>query len=279
VVKVVTDSTSDIPPEVAQELGITVVPLFVHFDTEEVYRDRVNLSMEEFYQKLVSGKTFPTTAAPSPGAFAEAFDKLAEETDEILTIVISSKYSATYDAALNGVEQRKRKQCRVEVIDSLNTLMGLGLLVIAVAKEAKAGQNLDELTDIVRKSMPKAHARFTMDTLEYLRRGGRVGTAKAFLSTLLGFKPIIEVKDGYTSGIGRVRSRAKAMEHLIDFAKSFPRIKELAVGYTTTPEDASMLAQRLDPIFPKERIYISIIGSVTGAHVGPGGLEVAVLEE
>ena len=276
-VKIVTDSTADLSSEITQELGITVVPLWVHFGTD-AYRDRVDLTMEDFYRRLVTSKVFPTTSAPSPGAFAEAFDKLAEETDEILAVVISTKYSATYDSALKGREERKRKDCRVELIDSLTTVMGLGLLAIAAAKEAQTGKSLDQMVDVVKKSMSKIHVRFTMDTLEYLRKGGRIGTAKAFLGTILHFKPIIGVINGYTEGVGRVRSRAKATEYLIDFAKGFTNIRELAVGHTTTPEDALRLAESLAPVFPKERIYISRIGAVTGAHIGPGALEVALLE-
>jgi len=179
-VKIVTDSTSDLSLDLAQEFGITIVPLNVHFGPDEVYRDRVDLSMEEFYRKLVSSKTVPTTSTPSPGAFAEAFDKLSEETNEILAVVISTKYSATYNAALKGKEEMKRRDCRVEVIDTLNTIMGLGLMAIVAAKEAQKGANLEQLSSMVKELIPKAHARFSMDTLEYLRKGGRIGTAKSF---------------------------------------------------------------------------------------------------
>lgn len=276
-VRIVTDSTSDIPPQVAQELGITVIPLYVHFGTE-VYRDGIDLSPAEFYQKLVTSKFLPTTSTISPGEFAEICDELAEQTDEILTIVISSKLSATYDVALHGMELRKRKDCQVEVIDSQLVLMALGLIAIAAAKEAQAGSSLEQIADMVKKTLPKTNVRMAFDTLEYIRKGGRIGRAKALLGTLLSFKPILTLKDGETTPIARERTRGRAIEHLRRFATGFTNIKEIAVEYTTTPEEATFLAQRLDPLFPKERIYISTVGSVMGTHLGPGALGVALLE-
>ena len=137
-VKIVTDSTSDISPQIAQELGITIIPLNVHFGTD-VYRDGVDLSAAEFYRKLTASKALPTTSTISPGQFTELCDQLSEQTDEILGIFISSKMSATYDAAFQGKELRKNKNCRVEVIDSGLVSMALGMAVITAAREANAG--------------------------------------------------------------------------------------------------------------------------------------------
>jgi DegV family protein with EDD domain len=276
-VRIVTDSTADIPPQVAKELGIWVIPLYVHFGSE-VYRDGVDLSAAEFYQKLRNSKSLPTTASVSPSEFAQVCDQLAEDTDEVLAIMISSKMSSTYDVAFQGKELRKRKDCRVEVIDSQLVLMALGLIVIAAAKEAQAGANLDQVIDMVRRATPKVHARMAFDTLEYLRKGGRIGAAQALLGTLLSFKPILTIKDGIATPVARERTWAKAVEHLQRFATSFSNIREMAVEYTTIPEEATALAQYLDGIFPKERIYISTVGVVTGTHLGPGALGVGVLE-
>ena len=277
-VKIVTDSTSDITSQIAQELGITVVPYFVHFGTE-AYRDRIDLSSEEFYAKLKSAKTLPTTAAPPPGAFAEAFDKLAEETDEVLAIIISSNLSAGYDSALKGEEQRKKKDFRVEIINTPFATIQLGILVVAAAKEAQTGASLEQVIDIVRGTIPKIHLRIAFDTLEYLRRGGRVGRSRALMGGLLNIKPITTIRDGHVEPIGRERSRAKAIEHLFNFAKGFTNIKELMIGHAACLDDAMMLAQRLNPIFPKERMYICPIGPVVGTHLGPGALNIAILEE
>jgi DegV family protein with EDD domain len=276
-VKIITDSTCDIPPQVANELGITIVPLYVHFGTE-VYRDGIDLSHAEFYRKLTSTKSLPTTSTISPGEFAEIYNSLADQTDEILAIVISSELSATYDAALQGRELIQAKECRVEVIDSRLVLMALGLVVIEAAKGAQTGANLAQIVDSARNAMPRIHVRMAFDTLEYVRRGGRIGAAQALIGTLLKFKPILTIKDGITIPVGRERTRAKAIEHLHKFATSFANISEMAVEYTTTPDEASAFAQHLGSIFPKERIYMSTIGSVMGTHLGPGALGVAILE-
>lgn len=277
-VKIVTDSVSDIPPKVAEELGITVVPLYVRFGVE-TYRAGVELSTEEFYHRLISSRTFPTTAAPSPGDFAEVYDKLAEETDEILSIHVTSRLSAVYDAALRGMEQMKMKRkCRVEVVDSQSAIMAQGLIVITAANETRSGSNLDQIANKVKEVIPKAQLRMCFDTLEYLRRGGRIGRAQALLGSMLRVNPILGMKDGEAYPVGRERSRAKAIEALYNFAKSFPSIRGLAVEYATTPEEAEALAQRFNHIFPREHIHISEVSPVVGAHVGPHVIGVAILE-
>ena len=276
-VKLVTDSTADIPPQVASALGIHVVPLYVHFG-DEVYRDGVDLSPPEFYRKLATSKSLPTTATVSPVEFGQIYDNLSEDSDEILVIVLSSELSATYQVALHGKELSQKKDCRVEVIDSRLVLMPLGLVVIAAAKEAQAGARMDQVMDTAKQAMSRVHVRMAFDTLEYVRRGGRIGAARAFLGTLLNIKPILTIRDGVTTPVARERTRAKAVEHLRRFAAGFTNIKEMAVEYTTTPEEAVALAQSLDPVFPKERIYISSIGAVMGTHLGPGALGVAILE-
>jgi len=278
-VKVVTDSTSDLTPEIASELGITVVPLNVHFGTEigtETYRDGVDLTTEDFYRKLEQSKTLPTTSAPAPGTFAEVYDKLAKETDEILTITISSKLSATYKAAVDGKELRKSK-ARLEIIDSLSAIAGLGLIVISASKAAKAGASLDEVIDVVRSSMGRVDFRMAFDTLEYLRRGGRIGTAQAFLGSALKINPILSIRDGLTEGVTRVRCRAKAIDYLCDFVMGFPDVEEVAIEDATTPDEAEILAERLGSRFPRERIYWMKVSPVIGTHVGPHVLGVGVL--
>ena len=276
-VKLVTDSTADIPPEVASELGICVVPLYVHFG-EEVYRDGVDLTPSEFYRRLTANKTLPTTSTISPGEFAQLFDSLAEENDGILAVVISSELSATYEAAVQGKQLMKAEQCSVEVIDSRLLVSALGLVVIAAAKEAKSGASLDELVNVVNSAASRVHVRMAFDTLEYVRRGGRIGAAQAFLGTLLNLKPILTVKDGVTAPVVRERTRAKAIEHLCRFAAGFPKIEEMAVEYTTTPKEALEMVEYLGHVFPKERIYVSTVGAVMGTHLGPGALGVAILE-
>ena len=274
-VKIVTDSTSDLTPEIAGELGITVVPLYVHFGTE-AYRDGIDLTTKDFYRKLVQSKTSPTTAAPAPGTFAKVYDRLAQETDEILAIFISSKLSATYEAAVEGKELRKSEP-RLEIIDSLWVTMGLGLIVISAAKAAQAGASLDEVINVAHSSMRRVDFRMAFDTLEYLRRGGRIGTAQAFLGSMLKVNPILTIEDGYTEAVARTRSRTKAIDYLYDFAMSFAHIEEMAIEDATTPDEAEMLVERLSTKFPRERIYRTRVSPVVGTHVGPHVLAVSVL--
>jgi len=274
-VKIIADSLGDVPPEVAKELGITTIPIHVIFGTES-FRDGIDLTTEQFYERLAHGKIFPTTAVPSIGTFVEAFDKLAEETDGILAITFSQKLSATYETALQAVEQMKKK-CQVEVIDSQTAAMAEGLLVIAAAKAAKAGASLDEVVKLTRNNISRVEIRMAFDTLEYLKRGGRIGRAQALLGSVLRLHPVLGIKDGELFPFAKERSRAKAIDYLYNFAMSFSNIEGMAVEDATTPDEADMLVERLSSKCPKERIYRSKVSPVLGAHVGPHVLSVSVL--
>ncbi len=275
-VKLVTDSASDLPPEVAKELGIILVPLHIQFGSE-TYKDRVDLSPEEFYDKLEHSSVLPTTAAPSPGMFAEVFDDLAAKYSQILGVFVSRKLSATYDAALQGIKLMKRK-CQVELVDSTLGIMGEGLLVMEAAKKAIAGASLNELINLMSETIPRIHVRVTLDTLEYLARGGRIGRVQAFLGAMLRMNPIIGLKDGVAFPAARVRSRAKATEWLFEFASKFSKVRALAVEYGTNVAEAKAFAGRMASVFPKASIYMSNVSPVIGTHTGPNLLSVTVLE-
>ena len=274
-VKIVTDSVSDIPPKVAKELGITIVPLHVRFGTE-VYRDGVDLTADQFFDRLPRSKILPMTSVPSPGDYADVYNKLAEETDEILVITLTSKLSGTNDVAKQSIGLTKNK-CRIEVIDSQLAVMGQGLIVITAARAARAGANFDEVLDIVNHNIPRVDFRAAFNTLEYLERGGRIGKAQAFLGSILKINPIIGMKDGLVIPRGKERSRDKAIEHLFNFAMSYSYIEEMAIEYATAVDEAETLVDRLSSRFPKERIYLSRTGPVIGTHTGPSLLIVTVL--
>lgn len=276
-VRIITDSTADIPPQVAAEYGIRVMPLYVHFGND-VFRDGIDLTAEDFYPKLVANKTLPTTSTVAPVEFAAICDELSKETDEILAVTISSKLSATYDVALQGRDLRKDKKCRVEVFDSKLFSMALGLVVIGAAARAREGATLDDVLAFSKGLYSRMHVRMTFDTLEYVRKGGRIGAAEAFMGRMLDVKPILTLKDGMATPVVRRRTRAKAIEYLRRFAAGFHDIADLAVAYTTKPEDAIGLVNDLDEVFPKERTYLSVIGPVLGTHLGPGALGIAVVE-
>ena len=273
-VKIVTDTSADLPSVVIKELGITVIPLLVRFG-ERVYRDGIDLTSERFYEKLKESKTLPATSVPSPGTVAEVYDRLAEETDEILAIIHSSKLSGTYDVALLGVGLMKRK-CRVEVIDSGWAIMAQGFIVMEAAKAARAGASLDEVIEIARKTIPRVDFLSTFDTLEYLRMGGRIGKAQAFLGSMLNVNPLITLSDGVVKPVGRVRSRARAIDRLYDFAMGYSHIEAMAVEDGACSDEAEALVKRLSAKFPKENIYRSKMTPAIGTHTGPGLLLVAV---
>jgi DegV family protein with EDD domain len=275
-VKVVTDSCSDITPQLAQKLGVRVAPLYVHFGNE-VYRDNVDLSTEGFYNRLQQGKIVPTTSTFAPGFAAELFSELAAETNEILTITISQLLSGTYGAALQG-KAMVTKDCRIEVIDSQTAIGGQMLLTIKAAQIANSGAGLDQVAGWVRGAIPRVHVRMSFDTLEYLRRGGRIGKAQAFLGTLLKVNPVLSLKDGGTFPIARPRNRAQAMDFLADFVKGFENIEALAIEDATTPDEVEVLAERLKDFVPPESTYRSKVSPVVGAHVGPHVLAVSLLE-
>jgi DegV family protein with EDD domain len=274
-VKIVTDSVSDISPGTAAELGITVVPLNVVFGNE-IYRDGVDLTTDEFYRKLENSKNLPTTSTPPLQSFIELYHRLAKETDEILVITISRKLSATGEAARKAVESYENG-CRIEVFDSQFAVMAEGLLVIAAAKAALAGKSLDDIVRLAKTNIPRTEMRMAFDTLEYLKRGGRIGKAKALMGSMLKVNPIIGIKDGETFPIRNERSRAKAMNYLYEFIMAYSNIEELAIEDATTPDEADALSERLEGKFPRERIYRSKVSPVIGANVGPSVIGVAVL--
>jgi DegV family protein with EDD domain len=274
-VKIVTDSVADIPPQIIAKLGITVIPVLLRFG-EEVLRDGIDITTDHFFERLASSPIMPTTAVPSLDMFARAYARLGEETDEILVIMLSSKLSGMYNAALQSSKLVENRY-RIEVIDSQCAVMAQGLLVIRAAQAAREGARLDELLALVKRDMPRVEIRAAFDTLEYLKRGGRIGKAQAFLGSMLKINPIITIKDGVVEPSGRAHTRAKAMDHLVEFVASYKHVEEVAVEDAACPADNDYLVKRIGKIFPVERIYRSRATPVIGTHTGPGLLVVTVL--
>jgi DegV family protein with EDD domain len=274
-VAIVTDSVADLPPQVAEELGITVVPLVVRFGTD-LYRDGLDLSPDQFYERLKTSKALPATSVPPPMAYADAYDKLAEKTNEIVVTSVTSKLSATYQVALQAVGLMKKK-CRVEVLDSQWAIMAEGFITIAAAKTAQSGAKLDEVLDVARRTRNRVDMYAAFDTLEYLERGGRIGKAQAFLGSLLKVNPIIGLKDGEVYPLARERSRTKAIDRLYNFAASFGTVEALAVEYAADLDEANRLVQRLHSKYPQVPIYLTRASPVIGTHTGPGLIVVSVL--
>ncbi len=276
-VKIVTDSTSDLPPHLVQELDITVVPAYVGFGGK-TYRDGIDISQEEVYQKMVTENIPATTSQPPPADFADAYKKLLKETDEIASIHVTSKLSGVYNSALQGKDMVKGEN-RIAVVDSLSTSMGLGLITITAARLAKTGENLTTIIEEIRQSIPNIHIWAVFDTLKYALQGGRLGKAKALLGSALPVKAILTMRDGELHPIGFVRTRAKGIERLIDNFKNAVNVQEVAVVHSTTPDDAQTLKERISAIFDKGSIHISRLGPALGVHAGPGALVLALREK
>jgi DegV family protein with EDD domain len=275
-IRIVTDSTADLPPKLAKELGITVVPIYVRFG-EEVYRDGVDISEDEFYQRLEKTTVHPSTVQPGPQDFLEVYRKLSKGADGIVSIHISTKLSGTYNSALMAKDMLDTG-CPVEVIDTQSVTMGLGLVAIVAANAAKSGEKLDKIVKEAKKAAPKIRLLCLFDTLKYLLLGGRIGKAKALLGSILNVKPMLSVKDGEVIPAGQARTRAKGIDKLCEFTQNAKKIQDLAVVYSTTPDEAQNLAERLGSIFERKRIKISRVGPSLGVHMGPGALVVAIRE-
>jgi DegV family protein with EDD domain len=273
-VKVVTDSSADLPEELVKELGITVVPLYVRFG-EEVHRDRVTISEDEFYRRLESDPIHPTTIQPGPQDFLEVYQNECAGADGIVSIHISGKLSGTVNSALMARDMLENG-CPVEVVDSLAVTMGLGLVVIAAARVAKAGGAMDKVVTAAKEAIPQVNFLALFDTLKYILLGGRIGKAKALLGSILNVKPILTLKDGEVVPCTQVRNRAKGMDRLFDFVKNATDVQDVAVVYSTTPDEAQRLAERIGSVFDREKIRIARIGPVLGVHMGPGTLIVVI---
>ena len=274
-VRVVTDSSCDLPPEVCEQLGIEVVPLTIRFGDRE-FVDRKELTTEAFWQQLEAASVLPETAAPSVGAFEEAFRALhADGADGIVCINLSAQLSATMQSAqvaakaLDGL-------CPIEVIDSQSASMGIGNLILRAARRAAEGADVDTITNEVidRRSRQRLFA--TLDTLEYLKKGGRIGGARALLGSMLSIKPIIAVVDGAVEEAGKVRTRSKALQFILDRIP-VGNVESICVLHSAAA-DLDNFLELVQPKVPDAELIVGRIGPVVGVHVGPGALGLTWIE-
>lgn len=275
-IKVVCDSTADIPADIVKKYGISIVPINIIFGTE-TFRDGIDITAEQFYNKLVESHIHPTTSAQSPGYFSELFTKLSKETNEILVVLFSSKISATYESAIQA-KALVGDIARIEIIDSGQACGALGLPVIKAAEAIKNGAKMDEVIALVTDLCSRSHAYVIFDTLEYLRKGGRIGRASALLGGLLKITPILTLRDGVVTPVQRTRSRTQAIDALVNLVKNARSIESMMLQDATTPDDLEILANKVSEYYPKEKTYRSKFNSVIGAHVGPHVLSVSFIE-
>ena len=276
-VKVVTDSTADLPPALTEELGITVVPVYLRFG-DEVYRDRVDISEDEFYHRLLRDPIHPSTMQPTLQDFADTYQKLSQEASGIISIHVTSRLSGTYNSAIQG-KKLVEDGCPIEVVDSQTVSMAMGIIVMAAARIARSGKSLLQVVAEVRQIIPNIRLLILFDTLKYLAKGGRIGKAKELLGSVLSVKPLLTVKDGELVPAGQVRTRSKGMQRLFDFTKNTVAIQDLSIVYSTTPDEAQILAERIGSIFPREQITLARVGPALGVHAGPGALAVGFREK
>ena len=273
-VRVVTDSTADLPPDLAAEHGITVVPLNLHFG-QETYLDGIDITPDEFYQRLTSSPQLPTTSQPSVGAFMEVYEGLREGAEGIVSVHISAKLSGTCNSA-NQAKAELSETVAIEIVDTQLASLGVGLAALAAARAAQAGAGLAEVAAEARRAADETRVLFMVDTLEYLQKGGRIGKAAAFFGGLLNVKPLLTIHEGQVHPLERARTRSKAMDRLEQMLQAEAPIQQLAVMCTTTPDDANAVAQRNAWLVAPEQPIIGRLGAVVGTYAGPGLLGVAL---
>jgi DegV family protein with EDD domain len=271
-VAIVTDSTADLIPELVAQHAITVVPLTVNLDGRS-YLDGVDITAAEFYQKLQQSNSHPTTSQPSPGQFKEAYERLLADHEEVVSIHISPKLSGTMGSAQQAARMIGGE--RVQVLDSQFASMPLAALVLVAANRAAMGADASEVIEDVTRVREATRCFFAVSTLEYLRRGGRIGAAGALLGSVLQIKPILAIEEGQVVPLERVRTHDRALLRLVELAHSVDRGGGLCVviGHAAAEPAAQALAERLDGI--AESLVIQPLGPVVGAHVGPGTVGVA----
>lgn len=273
-VRIVTDSTADMPRQVARDLGIAVMPIQVLIG-DKVYRDRVDINEEAVYRCLARGSSVPTTAPPTPQDFADVYTDLSQGAGGIVSIHVSHKLSGTYSSAVMGKEMAKCS-CPIEVIDSKTVTVGLGILAVEAARYANRGDSFDNVVRKVRKILDSVNLICMVDTLEYLVSGGRFNKGKSLMESVFKVRPILSVKDGELALVDRVHSREKGLEWLCNYAEKVKDLQDVMVAYSTDHIEADILVDRMDRIFPRERIMRTRLGCVLGAHLGPSALVIGV---
>tara|TARA_Y100001960_G_scaffold333671_1_gene440141 strand:+ start:26457 stop:27305 length:849 start_codon:yes stop_codon:yes gene_type:complete len=275
-IKIITDSTSDLPKEIAEELGIIVIPLNVHFG-DEVYKDGVDIFPDEFYPRLEKSAELPKTSQPSIGDFINIYKPILDNGDQIISIHVSSKLSGTFNSASQAKSQLDENNS-ISIIDTKSVSMGVGLISIYAAKLIKSENlSLEEATKKITDIIDKTETIALVETLEFLQKGGRISKAKELIGNLLKVRPILKSEDGIIVQIGRERSRNKGISFLEQSAKTSSPLQYISIMYSTTPDEAQNLADKLrsENITP----IIARLGPVIGTYAGPQALAIALISE
>lgn len=279
-VAIVTDSTANIPPEIAQDYPISIAPLQVIWGNE-TFRDGVDIHPTEFYTRLEQSKTSPTTSQPSPATFISIYRPLLDQGYDILSLHISAKLSGTFDSAVQA--RQVFPGANIEIVDCNTTAMALGFPVLDAARAAIHGATLQECKTIAEKGCQHTGVLFAVSTLEYLRRGGRIGGAAAFLGTALNLKPILELRDGHIEAIERVRTMGKAIDRLLElFVERIGDQRPIRIAglHAKAPEEGRQLVERARQRFNAgdvSEVMLAEISPVLGCHTGSGCIGLAYM--
>jgi fatty acid kinase fatty acid binding subunit len=266
-VAIVTDSTADLPPQLTKSRAITIVPLTLHFDGRSLL-DGVDITPTEFYRRLPAATIHPTTSQPSPGRFAETYSSLLADHSDVVSIHISEKLSGTYDSARQGADMTDPG--RVRVIDSQVVSMSLGLVTLAASELSAQGLDGASIEARILAMRDQVHTYFSVATLEFLRRGGRIGRASALLGSVLQVKPVLCIRDGLVTPLERVRTFDRALNRIVELTREVDRGKGVCVivGHAEALADAERIAREVESI--ADTLMIQPLGPVVGAHAGPG---------
>lgn len=278
-VRVVTDSTADLPPEWCRHLGIEVVPLWVHFG-EEQFLDQVDMDAPTFFQRLARGGALPRTSQPSPDQFQAVYRRVAERGETAVSIHISERLSGTLGSARTARELEPGADVRI--VDSRLTSVGLGLVVMAAALAAAEGADADAVERVAREAAASTRCAMALDTLEFLEKNGRIGKAQAWLGTMLSVKPLITLEDGAVAPLSRVRGKRSVIPELVRiFREGLPegRSARVLVAHGGVPWEAEQLAAALRETGRVSWLAITWVGPVIGSHTGPGVLGFAAMPD
>lgn len=267
-IQVVTDSACDISPEMGEERGLKIVPLSIRFGSEE-FVDREELSTKEFWDRVITGTIVPETAAPSPGAFQAVFEEaLSAGKAGVLCVTLSSRLSATYQAARTAADAMEER-IPVRVVDSLTITMGQGLMVLAASEQAGQGLALDDIARNVEELKARTRVYGVLESLDFLRRGGRIGGAAHLVGSLLSIKPVIEVRDGVVEVESKQRTRQRSLQYLAGRALEAGRLERLAVC-NGAAKDIEEVLDSLQKADSEHEMVVTDLGPVIGSHAGPG---------
>lgn len=275
-VKIVTDSTADMPPAVVEGLGITVLPLTINLG-QKTLRDGIDITPADFVQRMSRTSTPPTTTAPTQKQFDEIYSELTQDGGEVVSIHMSSKLSQTYRNAKRAALPLLGRS-KIVVVDSQLITVGLGMLVTAAGRAAAQGASLEQVVKLVRGMIPHIYIGFFVETLDSLERGGRIGKAQAMLGNMLNVKPLLILEEGEIVALEKVRTRAKAIEKLVEFITEFTHIQKMVVLHGNTPQDVATLIEQTNLLMPNLEISVDHYGPVAATHVGTDALGVVVYE-